>query len=148
MAFLTSGGSLVTSSSIVDGEIINDDVSAAAAIAQSKIGIGLNGATDLFSIERTVGTTHSLTTTADQRVLVFAKGDITDGTGSTRSITLSYNAVTKDTVNSQGSGSATVNPFALSYSEVPGAATQNITVAASAGSLANVVITVIKFKSA
>lgn len=148
MAFLQSGGAQVTSQNIVDGSIVNADVAAAAAIAQSKLGVGANGANDLFSIEQTVGTTHALTTTANQRVYVFAKGNITDGTGATQTITLQYNAVTKDTVQAQGGGSATVSPFALGYHEAPGAATQNITVNTSGGSLANVVITVIKFKSA
>lgn len=147
MPVLQSGGSLVTTGSIVDGTILNDDIAAAAAIAQSKIAGMLGNSNDIVSIEVTVGTTHSLTTVAGQKVLVFAKGDITDGTGTGRTIALQYNAVTKDSVGSNTGGSATRSPFALMYTETPGAATQNVTVSTSGGSLANVVIVVVKLKA-
>jgi hypothetical protein len=95
--------------------------------------------------EVTTGVTASLTTTANQRVMVWAKGDIVPGQA-TRTITLKYNAVTKDTVVviESSVGSTRRWPFALMYTEVPGAATQNITVNTSGGTLANVVIMVLK----
>lgn len=146
MAFLTSGGSSVTSANIVDGEIVNADISASAAIAQSKIAGSVPNNTDLISFEQTVGTTHSLTTVAGQRVLVIATGQENHGTGN-QTTNLQYNAVTKATVDMGAGTSTTYNNFCLQYTEVPGAATQNITVT-SGGTLANVTITVIKLRSA
>jgi hypothetical protein len=90
-------------------------------------------------------TTYSLTTTANQRVMVWAKGDLVPG-AATRTITLQYNAATKDTVVvvETSAGSTRRWPFSLMYTEVPGAATQNITVNTSGGTLANVKIMVLK----
>jgi hypothetical protein len=104
--------------------------------------------TSVFSIssETTTGATHSLTTTAGQRVIVWAKGNTVES-GTTQNITLNYNGVTKDTVVHYDADS-TANlkqPFALMYTETPGAATQNITVSTDNGTLANVVIIVQKF---
>src|SRR3990167_456011 len=51
-----------------------------------------------FSIETTIGTTsatHSLTTVAGQRVIVWAKGNYTASSGS-NTVYLKYNGVTKD----------------------------------------------------
>jgi hypothetical protein len=91
------------------------------------------------NIEVTSGTTHSLVTVANQRVIVWAKGGTTAGLGA---ITLNYNGVQKDTVTvgindptNQRSG------FSLMYTETPGAGTHNITVG---GSVADVVIIVLK----
>lgn len=98
------------------------------------------GATSI-SVETTTGTTHSLTTTAGQVVCVWAKGN-TDATGDTVTLTLNYNSVVKDTVLCRTSSSGHEGSFSLMYTETPGAATQNITVAASTGSLENVVIMV------
>ena len=95
------------------------------------------------SSETTTGTTHSLTTTATQKVLVIAKGSC-DGTV-VRTITLKYNGVTKDTITAGIIGGNVIHPFCLTYTESPGLATQNITVTTDSGSLANVVITVLKF---
>lgn len=97
----------------------------------------------LSSFETTTGVTHSLTTTAGQVVAVWAKGDLDPGSGS-YTITLKYNSVTKDTVSLDSGGDSWYNkqPFALMYTETPGAATQNITVETSGGTLANVVIMV------
>lgn len=149
MPIATSGGaSNISSSQIVDGTIINADIAAAAAIAQSKIAAGLNANTDLFTIERTEGTTHSLTTLANQRVVVFVTGTNTDGTGTLRTNNVKYGGVTKATCISDGAGSATNPPIAMNYTEVPGAATADITVDTDGGTLSNVVILVLKFKSA
>lgn len=96
-----------------------------------------------FSIETTTGTTHSLTTVANQRVVVFVKGGFT-GTSSLATIELKYNGVTKDSVPMQISASGDDYSFALMYSEVPGAGTQNITVTATLGTISNVKIVVQK----
>jgi hypothetical protein len=52
MPLASSGGNLVTSSSIVDGSIVNDDINAAAAIAISKLtGVAAKGAnSDITSL--------------------------------------------------------------------------------------------------
>ncbi len=102
--------------------------------------------TSFPTLEVTVGTTHALTTTANQRVVVWAKGDVTNAGDSVAfATTLKYNGVTKDTVNYQNSARPdVVNGFALMYTEVPGAATQNITVTSTASTLSNVVIMVMK----
>jgi ethanolamine utilization microcompartment shell protein EutL len=100
----------------------------------------------LFTIETTAGVTHSLTTTAGQRVIVWVKGQL-EPTGTTdNTITLAYNGVTKDTaiINLQSQAAGDTYCFAMMYTETPGAATQNITVTTSAGSLESVVIMVLK----
>lgn len=98
-----------------------------------------------LSIESTSGSTHSLTTVANQKVLVIAKGNL-QGTGDAVAINLKYNGVTKDTVTVRPSSSSHRDAFCLMYTEVPGAATQNITVEEDSvsGTLENVVIIVIK----
>ena len=128
MAFLTSGGSLVTSSSIVDGEIINDDISAAAAISQSKIAPTTNANTDLIAIETSDTGTLSLTTVAGQKVVVFATVVIDGGVEATTS--LLYNGVSKDAKLGQ-SASANEYEVTLMYTETPGAATADITVSST-----------------
>jgi len=96
-------------------------------------------------IETTTGVTHSLTTTAGQKVIVLVKGTMAV-IGSTSSDNyyayLKYNAVTKDTALF-GGGAERELPFALQYTETPGAGTQNITVIGD-GTLTNVVIIVMK----
>ena len=96
------------------------------------------------TIETTTGTTHSLTTTANQRVIVWAKGDATN-VAAGANVNLKYNAVLKDTayVREVGNNSSSI-AFSLMYTQTPGAATQNITVDGG-GTLANVVIMVMKF---
>lgn len=143
MAFLTSGGSTATSATIVDNEIVNADINSAAAIAQSKIAAQANNNTDIVSIESTSGTTHSLTTVAGQKVTVFAFFQWT-GIGSGATLSLAYNAVTKHSMSVTGDNTWG-HSGCLSYSEVPGAATANITVSAPSG--ANCQIIVIKTKA-
>lgn len=89
-------------------------------------------------------TTLSLTTTAGQKVIVWAKGDITgSGSSSSPTISLKYNGVTKDTVIVDQSDNGVTGwtvPFSLMYTEEPGAATQNVTVTTSADTLNRVMI--------
>jgi len=108
--------------------------------------------TGAITIETTAGATHSLTTTAGQKVIVWAKGTLvtdatTGGAANSATITMEYNAVTKDTVvftDTEPTSDNYLIPFSLMYTETPGAATQNITVSNSDGSLQNVVIIVMK----
>lgn len=92
-------------------------------------------------IETSSGTTHSLTTGAGQKVVVWATGEYT-GTGSAETITLSYNGVSKRVLDIQHSNTWKTN-FTLMYTETPGATTANITVS-STGTIADVNIFVIK----
>lgn len=94
-----------------------------------------------IDVETTDGLSHSLTTTAGQRVVVFVKGDM-QMNGSNREVFLKYNNVQKDTVRTTGTNGHW-HAFALEYTETPGAATQDITVTGD-GTLENVVIIVMK----
>jgi hypothetical protein len=98
----------------------------------------------MVSFETTAATTHSLTTVALEKVLVIAKG-YAEGPGSSYStINLKYNGVTKDSVQvGVGNGSSRI-PFCLMYTEVPGAATQNITI--DGGTIGDADIMVVKLK--
>jgi hypothetical protein len=94
------------------------------------------------SSETTTGTTHSLTTTAGQKVIVWAKGNMNGGgAGFNQTISLQYNGVTKDVCSIRDDRKI---GFALMYSEIPGAGTKNITVTASGSGIENVVIIVMK----
>jgi hypothetical protein len=92
-------------------------------------------------IETTAGVTHSLTTIAGQVVVVWAKGVVSNN-GGAASVTLKYNTVTKDTITTINT--SVDQSFSLIYTETPGAATANITVETSYGSLSNVKIIVMK----
>lgn len=96
-----------------------------------------------IAIETTAAATHSLTTTAGQKVVVWAKGHIVSGIDGQKTVTLSYNTVVKDTIIITSAGNNDY-AFALMYTETPGAATQNITVEIDQGSIGNVVIIVMK----
>lgn len=102
------------------------------------------------SSEVTAATTHSLTTTASQKVIVIAKGNLTNvGDAGLQTVTLAYNGVTKDTVGIAVDTDGIANlkvPFTLVYTEAPGAATANITVATTGATLENVVILVQKIR--
>lgn len=143
MAFLQSGGTIVGSAQITDGAIVNADINAAAAIAQSKIAGHTNASTDIIRVESTAGTTHSLTTAAGERVIVFASFT-PDGAAGIVTVNLKYNSVVKHTM-SVGSNSDNTG-MTLQYTEVPGAATANITVDSSAGTIGSCVITVLILK--
>ena len=109
-------------------------------------GVVSTEASSSVAIETTTGVTHSLTTVASQKVIVFAKGNILFSTNVDTTCLLAYNGVTKDTTAHKvdASGVTRRHAFALMYTETPGAATQNITVTAGAGTLENVVIIVMK----
>src|SRR4051794_37900880 len=94
-------------------------------------------------VETTTGTTHSLTTVAGQKVIVWAKGSVNGSGGINQTVLLKYNGVTKDTILVRA-GNSTDTPFEVMYTETPGAATQNITVTISGDTLNNVVIIVLK----
>lgn len=102
--------------------------------------------TSAISVETTSGATHSLTTVANQKVIVWVKGYLTESSSNNTTITLSYNSVAKDTTvaNENDSTNNLTHPFALMYTETPGAATADITVTTSQGSLSAVVIIVMK----
>jgi hypothetical protein len=113
---------------------------------QTALAEDFRGPTATFpTIETTAGATHSLVTDGTDRVVVWAKGYKTGNNNAT--ITLKYNGVTKDTTvyNNGGDSWYHQTSFALMYTETPSAGTENITVETSAGSLANVVIMVMKF---
>ncbi len=96
--------------------------------------------------EFTAAATHSLTTTATQKVVVWAKGSLAKTAAGATSITISlkYNNVTKDTVVPYNENTTTNRAWALMYTETPGAATADITVTTDGGSLSEVVIMVLK----
>lgn len=145
MAFLTQGGSQIGSSNITDGAIVNADINANANIDQSKIGDSLNDNTGLVSVQVSTTGSISVTTVANQRLVVFAAGEPAGAAGM-QTVSLRYNGVTKD---SRGeSTGATHNSFKLQYTEVPGAGTQTIDLAISGGSIANSTIIVMKFRCA
>lgn len=106
-------------------------------------------AKSLLSItsEVTTGTTASLTTTGSQRVVVWAKGHHDVSGTANNTITLKYNGVQKDVtiLNVQSVAAGDSYPFALMYTETPGAGTQDITVTADIGTPQDVVIMVLKF---
>jgi flagellar basal body rod protein FlgB len=102
--------------------------------------VDANAIPPAVSSEVTVGTTHTLTTTAVQRVIVWAKGVMVANAGG-NTVTLQYNGVTKDSQVAVASSGTHQNGFCLFYTETPGAATANITVT---GAAASVVIMVLK----
>lgn len=78
-------------------------------------------------------TTLSLTTTAGQRVVVWAKGySSSSQAGSLGYVYLNYNGVEKDRVYATSSGPKV---FSLMYTETPGAGTYNITITSDITSL-------------
>ncbi|NTW33369.1 MAG: hypothetical protein HGB12_12230 [Bacteroidetes bacterium] len=85
------------------------------------------------------GASLSLTTVANEKVIVFAKGDAYNGT-----VYLQYDGVTKDQVYLYHNAASYGCGFSLMYTETPGAGTKNITVTGPA--CENVKIIVIKVK--
>lgn len=101
------------------------------------------------SVETTSSASHSLTTTAAQRVFVTAKGWV-GFNSSTNEITveLKYNGVTKDSVTigvTTTSSNAKLS-FFLQYTEIPGAGTQNVTVTTTGYTAQDVKIVVQKVR--
>jgi len=89
------------------------------------------------------GATLALTTGANDKVVVWATGQCNTASASTHSVNLKYDGVTKDTVQvdiGSSSWGSEIFPFALHYTETPGAGTENVTVDVSEGSVSNVVI--------
>ncbi len=137
------GAANVGSSNITDGAIINADINAAAGIALSKLSGLIGNPGSFISIETTYAATHSLTTVANQQVLVFATCDVS-GTANTIDATLlSYNGVEKHRINSDRSGVGYYDGIFLMYTEIPGAGTANITLTSGA-TMGNPKIIVIK----
>lgn len=141
MPYFVGGGSAVGSAEITDGAIVDEDINAAAAIALTKLSGLIGNPGSFLSVETSTSTTYSLTTVANQRVVVFAKFWLSGGAGETNA-TLAYNGVTKDTTDAMNSTASESNM--LMYTEVPGAATANITLTAGAGSFNAVKIIVFK----
>jgi len=118
---------LLTGQTVAQG----DFVSTSAGAGDSGKAPKLNGSgvlSDTFipiKIETTAGATHSLTTTAGQRVVVWAKGDTGDSAGS-GTFNLQYDGVTKDTYVFANTGGR--SSFSLMYTESPSAGTRNITI--------------------
>lgn len=127
MPIATQAGSIVTGASIVDGSISNADISPSAAIALSKLASLVGNPGALISIEQTLGTTHSLTTIANQKVLVIAKGWYT-GANDQMWLRMKYNGVSKDLVKTDALASGINVCFTLMYMDTPGAATADITI--------------------
>lgn len=144
MPSVQGGGGLVSGSNIVDGTVADADIATNAAISLSKLSglIGNPGSFISFDISTTG--TYALTTLANERVLVLATCEVV-GLSTNMTQTLKYNAVTKDTRIVRTGNSGFSGSCMLAYTEVPGAATQNITVNSDA-SLSNSVIVVIKLK--
>lgn len=91
--------------------------------------------------------TLSMTTNSSQQVIVWAKGVYDPGgtSGYNDTVYLKYNGTTKDQNNIAGTGSGGTiranQPFALMYTETPGAGTHDITiVAGNQSAISNVVI--------
>jgi hypothetical protein len=108
--------------------------------------VDANAVPNSVSVESTASTTHSLTTIAGQTVMVLASGmAYFNGSGTQIDLALKYNGVTKHsyTIDTDGTG-AEKYAFSMMYTEIPGAATANITVTASAGAISSVVIMVLK----
>lgn len=92
-------------------------------------------------------TTLSMTTTAGQKVIVWAKGDLSVTSSGLQSITVSlnYNGVAKDTIVPYNENTTSTRAFSLQYTETPGAGTHDITVTTASGSLARVAIIALIF---
>lgn len=128
---------------------ISDDIDAIVAAGAPAATATTTGLVYLPVIETTAGATHSLTTVANEKVIVWVKGYLTESSSNNTTITLSYNSVAKDTTvaNENDSTNNLTHPFALMYTETPGAATADITVTTSQGSLSAVVIIVLKIRT-
>ena len=76
-------------------------------------------------ISSVAGSILSLTTAATDQVTVFSKGTVT-GSGSSGSIALIYNGITKDASTVKQAAAADETTFSLMYYDAPGAATANV----------------------
>lgn len=141
MPYATSGGAgNVTSAQIVDATIATDDIGD-GVVTNAKLAVGAA----IRSVETTAGATHSLTTVADQVVVVFAKCWI-EQAGTATQISLKYGGVTKDVITADGTANPDSKTACLMYTETPGAATADITVDDNGvGTLSDIKIIVFKF---
>lgn len=125
---------------------ISDAMDQIVAAGAQTATTSISGIAKLPRISQTTGTTHSLTTIAGERVMVWAKGNFnqTSAGATSVTVTLKYGGVTKDTIVPYNENTTRNCTFALMYTEIPGAATADITVELSGGNgaLANVVIMV------
>lgn len=128
---------------------ISDDIDAIVAAGAPAATTTTTGLSYIPIIETTTGTTHSLTTVAGQQVIVWAKGNVayTSAGAQSGNVTLSYSGVQKDVTIPYNENNTINKTFSLMYTETPGAATEDITVAASFGTIANVVIIVLKIRT-
>lgn len=142
--FISSGGSVVGSSNITDGAIVNADINNAAAIPIGKLDIKEDATIPFVAIESTAGATHSLTTIANQECMIVVTGS-TNGAIGARDINLKYNGtiLAKTDIKIDGGTLAERWPFAITANVTPGAATANITVDGGSA-LANINIVVLK----
>lgn len=146
MAFLTAGGSQIGSSNITDGAILNADINASAAIAQSKIAGSGNNNSDIIAVVSGSDAALSVTTVADQRMIVFINGYYTSN-GVNGTISGQRGGVSKQTI-SAGGDSTEPYPFSLMWLETPGAVTEDISVSPSAqNTITSYNIVVVKLKS-
>jgi len=120
---------------------ICEDATAGAAVWTQASGGG-GGGGSLVKTYSVQGTTLALTTLAGDVVTVWAKGSYQPPNGNTQTIDLTYDGVIKDTAtfNRNGADANGWNPFALEYTETPGAGTKNVVVFPNSGSVQDVVI--------
>lgn len=128
---------------------ISDDIDAIVAAGAPAATTTTTGLVYLPVIETTTGTTHSLTTVANEKVIVWAKGNVsyTAAGAQNGDVLLNYNGVQKDIVRPYAENITSNKAFALMYTETPGAGTQDITVTSTLGGLGNVVIIVLKIRT-
>ncbi len=120
-----------------NGQVLSADSAETTGLKWIDASSGGSVNVKIYSVQ---GDTLSLTTLAGEVVTVWAKGDVIGGAVPTI-IELKYNGVTKDTVDIDvGTATNTGVPFALEYTETPGALTHDITVTTDLGTLENVVI--------
>jgi hypothetical protein len=100
------------------------------------LGSGTAQATSVATYTAT-GTTLSLTTQANDKVVVWAKGN-TGAPSSTATIELKYDGVQKDIFSAPNNDQR--GCFALQYSETPGAKTADVTVTSDQSGMSQVVI--------
>ena len=87
--------------------------------------------TEIAQASGTNPTTYSLTTVANQQVIVIATGTIRFAGSGNQIVLLAYNGVTKDSMRVSPDGIGT--SFTCMYTETPGAATHDITVGNGSG---------------
>jgi len=138
-----AGGSLLVLSNTAGfyGNIKDyiDNLSIAGSVPATT---SVQGIAYLPTIEYTASTTHSLTTVADQKIIVWARGVQSNFAGS-KTITLKYNGVTKDSI---AYNSTAVGVVSLMYTDTPGAGTHDIVLATDVGNISDGLIIVLKIR--